>query len=128
MRKIKTFLLAISMTLIMTMNAFSAEYGDFLDFKDENGTYWTYSISGEYVKNNWIHTHSDRWFYAGDDTKLYQNKWLHDISGKWYYFGSDCAMLHDTTKPDGYTVGSDGAWVKDGQVVVEITVDNAVKE
>lgn len=28
-------------------------------------------------------------------------------------------VLHDTTTPDGYIVGSDGAWVKDGQVVVE---------
>ena len=30
----------------------------------------------------------------------------------WYYCGADGAMLTDTVTPDGYTVGSDGAWVK----------------
>lgn len=121
MKKIKIILLSVTMVMMMAMNSVGAQYGDFLDFQDENGKYWTYTISGEYAKNSWIHivTRTDRWFYAGDDTKLYQNKWLHDTNGKWYYFGDDCAMLHDTTTPDGYTVGSDGAWIRDGQVVVE---------
>ena len=61
-----------------------------------------------------------KWYYCGEDGYLLKDAWLHDSSnGKYYYLGSDWAMLHDTTTPDGYTVGSDGAWVKDGQVVVE---------
>lgn len=38
------------------------------------------------------------------------NTWK-EIDGKQYYFGSDGYMLHDTVTPDGYTVGSDGAWI-----------------
>ena len=30
----------------------------------------------------------------------------------WYYCGADGAMRTDTVTPDGYTVGSDGAWVQ----------------
>ena len=30
----------------------------------------------------------------------------------WYYCGADGAMLTDAMTPDGYTVGSDGAWVQ----------------
>lgn len=29
---------------------------------------------------------------------------------KWYYLGTDGVMLKDTTTPDGYQVGADGAW------------------
>lgn len=42
-----------------------------------------------------------------------------EIGGKWYYFHKDTdgaalpvgAMLSNTVTPDGYTVGSDGAWI-----------------
>lgn len=119
MGKIKIILMSLAMMIMMTSNAFAATHVDFLDFNDENGKYWVCLEAGEYAKSRWIETSNERWFYAGDDTKLYQNKWLHDANGKWYYFGSDCVMLHDTTTPDGYTVGSDGAWIKDGQVVIE---------
>jgi len=33
-------------------------------------------------------------------------------------------MPHDTTTPDGHTVGPDGAWIKDGQVVIEAVTNN----
>ena len=39
----------------------------------------------------------------------------HLIDGKWYYFSEGMkqpqgAMLANTTTPDGYEVGPDGAW------------------
>lgn len=35
------------------------------------------------------------------------------IGDKWYYFDqSDGAMLADTTSPDGYQLGTDGAWIR----------------
>lgn len=36
------------------------------------------------------------------------------IDGKWYYFNTDGYMVHDTTI-DGYTIGSDGAWIESTQ-------------
>lgn len=34
-----------------------------------------------------------------------------EINQKWYYFGQDGYMWHDATTPDGYQLGSDGAWI-----------------
>ena len=41
----------------------------------------------------------------------------HQISGKWYYFstvagGQLGAMLSNTTTPDGFQLGADGAWIQ----------------
>lgn len=126
MKKVKAFLLlAAAITLLTSFNAFANMSGDFMKLEDENGImYWVYIDSGEYAKERWIQTPDDRWFYAGSDTKLYQNKWLNNKNGKWYYFGNDCSMQHNVTTPDGYQVGSDGAWIRDGQVVVENVNEN----
>ena len=40
----------------------------------------------------------------------------HQIDGKWYYFheisdGTRGHLLTNTTTPDGYQVGADGAWI-----------------
>lgn len=51
------------------------------------------------------------WWWRNADGSYPVNAWK-EINGKQYYFGSDGYMLHDTTTPDGYTVGSDGAWIQ----------------
>lgn len=73
------------------------------------------------IKNAWYHREYDgAWIYLDNEGLALQSTWFNDpTSGKWYYFDEYCYMLHDTTTPDGYTVGSDGAWIKDRQVVVE---------
>ena len=54
------------------------------------------------------------------------------IDGKWYYFNSEGYMMHDTTI-DGYSIGSDGAWIQSTQNsssnsdVDEKTADDYVK-
>lgn len=53
------------------------------------------------------------WYYFDEEGKSKQNTWA-EIDGKWYYFDQWSVMLHDTTTPDGYTVGTDGAWIQDG--------------
>lgn len=65
------------------------------------------------------------WIYLDSDGLALQNTWFHDpTDGKWYYFDEYCYMLHDTKTPDGHTVGPDGAWIKDGQVVIEAVTNN----
>jgi hypothetical protein len=78
------------------------------------------------IKNAWHHREYDgAWLYLDEEGLALQNTWFHDpADGKWYYFDRWCYMLHDTTTPDGYTVGPDGAWVKDGQVVIETVSTN----
>ena len=65
-----------------------------------------------WIKDNGI------WYYLhnqadGSQGHLYTG-W-HLIDGKWYYFSEGMkqpqgAMLANTTTPEGYEVGPDGAW------------------
>jgi hypothetical protein len=78
------------------------------------------------IKNAWYHEYDGAWIYLDEEGLALQCTWFHDPgSGKWYYFDRWCYMLHDTTTPDGYTVGPDGAWTKDGQVVIETDTSTA---
>lgn len=66
---------------------------------------------GSCLKNEWKQVW-DNWYYFDDEGKSKQNTWA-EINEKWYYFDNKSIMLHDTVTPDGYTVGSDGAWLED---------------
>lgn len=69
-----------------------------------------------YIYDDWTHVTSqwkqvsEKWFYFDENGLSKQNTWA-EIDNKWYYFDEWSVMLHDTTTPDGYYVGSDGAWV-----------------
>lgn len=138
MKKFVTILLIISTMFIMTSNVFAQSSSPIPwseDFQDipfspstnkDGQTVWRYYEQGNgLVKNRWVQNQEGNWYYCGEDGFLLKSTWLHDpANGKYYYLGDDWAMLHDTTTPDGYEVGSDGAWVKDGQVVVETVANN----
>lgn len=54
------------------------------------------------------------WWFSEIRINEYGVNWAigwREINYKWYYFGQDGYMLHDTITPDGYQVGSDGAWI-----------------
>lgn len=51
------------------------------------------------------------WYYQNDDGSYQKNGWFQDGDGKWYYFDANGYMLANTTTPDGYQVGSDGAMI-----------------
>lgn len=52
------------------------------------------------------------WWYQNDDGSYPVSAWK-EVGGKQYYFDASGYMLHDTTTPDGYKVGSDGAWISE---------------
>lgn len=140
MKKIVTVLLTLSLMMIMMINnayatstatpiPWSDKFIDtpFSQKKTSEGTDgWVYYGAGGILETNrWVQNYKYDWYYCGKDGFLLKNTWLHDpADGKYYYLGDDWVMLHDTTTPDGYTVGPDGAWVKDGQVVVEAVTNN----
>ncbi|MBE5976030.1 MAG: hypothetical protein E7251_15680 [Paenibacillaceae bacterium] len=138
MKRIVTTLLTLSIMLIMTINVFAESKASipwsesihdmpFSTRSDSNGQErWVYyKQDGSLAQSQWVQNHKYDWYYCGEDGFLLKSTWLHDpADGKYYYLGDDWAMLHDTTTPDGYTVGSDGAWVKDGQVVVKTVTNN----
>lgn len=75
----------------------------------DGGQAWAYiQQDGTYLKNQWKQVWG-YWYYFGEDGQSKHNTWA-EINGKWYYFNEFSIMLADTTTPDGYYVGSDGAW------------------
>lgn len=61
----------------------------------------------------------ERWWYGTneDNTTYYNNGWQM-IDGAYYYFDADGYMLANTTTPDGYWVGANGAMVQNAQGAV----------
>lgn len=53
-----------------------------------------------------------QWIYVNDDGSLAISTWIGN-----YYLGADGVMLTNTTTPDGYCVGADGAWIPEGRPV-----------
>lgn len=142
MKKIVTTLLTLSIMLIMASNVFAENAASipwtegirdmpFSSRSDSNGQEkWVYyKQDGSLAQSQWVQNHKYDWYYCGEDGFLMKSTWLHDpANGKYYYLGKDWAMLHDTTTPDGYKVGSDGAWIKDGQVVIETVASTTVNK
>ena len=53
---------------------------------------------------------NDKWYFMNESGTMVTG-WI-NWKSKWYYCGNDGAMYTNTTTPDGYKVGSDGAWVE----------------
>ena len=118
----KIFFITLLISLFTAFSAFAAGMGVVKSNDHEQVLIYTYD-DGTCATNQWKQVW-DNWYYFGEDGRSKQNTWA-EIDGKWYYFDQWSVMLHDTTTPDGYTVGPDGAWVKDGQVVVEPVAETA---
>lgn len=73
----------------------------------------TVLFAGTAFAGEWKHDNAG-WWYQNDDGSCQQNKWFQDTDGKYYYFNTSGYMLTDTTTPDGYQVGADGAWISGG--------------
>lgn len=125
--KIRRLIFAImAMIISLNMMAFAEER---LPLRDGELRPRISALDEDYlpIKNAWHHEYDGAWIYLDQEGLALQNTWFHDpADGKWYYFDRWCYMLHDTTTPDGYTVGPDGAWIRDGQVVIETVADATI--
>lgn len=70
----------------------------------------TFLLSMTAFAGTWVQDGAN-WRYTKDNGARAVSEWITD-NGKSYYFGADGIMLHDTTTPDGYKVGPDGAWIE----------------
>lgn len=68
---------------------------------------WYYFGEDGYMKTGWIYDLND-WYYIDSDGCM-KIGWI-EYDNKWYYLYSDGRMAKDINI-DGYTLGSDGAWV-----------------
>lgn len=76
---------------------------------------YTFRLTGATIPpaqqtEGWVQD-STGWWWRNADGSYPMNAWK-EIDGKQYYFGSDGYMLSNTTTPDGYFVGADGAWIE----------------
>lgn len=70
--------------------------------------WWYRNDNGSYAVNNWQLINNVWYFFDGSG--YMKTGWI-QWKDKWYYCNSSGAMLENTRTPDGYWVGSDGAWV-----------------
>ena len=76
----------------------------------DGSSYWI--DDNGYMAKGWRQV-DGKWYFLRSNGSMAVNYWEKDeASGKCYYLGSDGVMLTDTMTPDGYYVGSDGAWVE----------------
>ena len=87
MKRVKLFLTAVILSVLMAIPAWAGE--------------WKLDTTG--------------WWYQNDDGGYPSSQWQ-EIDGKQYYFGPDGYMLSNTITPDGYLVGTDGAWIPNWRV------------
>jgi len=118
-RNVKIIILALMISIISSFVVFANEgLGIVPSRSSDNAKAWKYfNEDNTKVVNQWRQVNGD-WYYFGEDGISKQSTWA-EIDGKWYYFDSFSRMLHDTTTPDGYTVGSDGVWTAKSEEAID---------
>jgi glucan-binding YG repeat protein len=99
--------------------------------QDSTGWYYYYDSDNNYYKDSWQLIDNEwysfdaqgyarqsvwlqdggYWYYLKDDCKMARNEWI-TLDGKSYYLGDSGGMYTNSYTPDGYWVGSDGAWIE----------------
>ncbi len=101
----KKILTAMASVLILTaipsVTSFAGQW------KQNDIGYWYENDQGSYVKNSWL-SDDGKWYHFDNNGYMQKNEWIMD-SGKWYYLDAEGICLMNTTTPDNYTVGPDGA-------------------
>ncbi|MBR4315295.1 MAG: hypothetical protein IKP66_10340 [Lachnospiraceae bacterium] len=63
----------------------------------------------------WVNTVDNKWYYLENVKTAREGMMVfgwYQVQSKWYYFLSDGTLLTNATTPDGFIVGTDGAWVQ----------------
>ena len=76
---------------------------------DAEGTYWI--DENTFMAKGWRQV-DGKWYYLRSNGAMAKNYWEESQDGFWYYLGADGVMMTNTTTPDGYRVGEDGAWIR----------------
>lgn len=105
---LRTVLVVGAMALMMTSTALAGQW------KQDNVGWWYQNDDGSYPANEWL-LDNGKWYFFDNTGYMVANRWEGN-----YYLGADGAMLVNTTTPDGYVVGADGAW--DGNSAQQETI------
>lgn len=118
----KTFALALMVSLLATFSSFAREGMSPVIFSETGQLFKYINEDDSFATNQWKQVW-DNWYYFGEDGNSKQNTWA-EIEGNWYYFDQWSVMLHDTTTPDGHSVGSDGVWIPAGNETAPVQENN----
>ncbi len=94
---------SLMLSLLGIINVFAGTW------KSDNHGWWYQNHDYSYPHSQWLND-GGKWYYFHDNGYM-ATGWV-STYGKWYYLGADGAMLANTTTPDGYPVGADGAWIQ----------------
>lgn len=99
----KLLALAIVTTTILGTSAIGVN----AEWKNNSDSTWSNTeVTNDYV--GWKQVDS-QWYYF--KSGIMQTGWVQDGSN-WYYLSSKGNMLSNTTTPDGFNVGNNGAWIQ----------------
>ena len=76
---------------------------------DDIGGWWYCNADRSYPVNQWQYI-NDYWYFFNEKGYMVTGWVL--WNNIWYYCSDSGAMLTNTTTPDGYRVGADGAWIQ----------------
>lgn len=72
---------------------------------------WYYFNGEGYMATGWLFDGS-KWYFLNQDGAMVENSWILN-NDRWYFLGSGGAMAANTTTPDGWKLGVDGAWIQE---------------
>lgn len=92
---------------------------EWVELEWQNVKNWYHFDAQGYIETGWKQD-GGTWYYLhpiADGTQGHMYTGWHQIDGQWYYFSTVAggplgAMLSNTTTPDGFQVGADGAWIQ----------------
>jgi len=117
---IKIFFASVLIILNVSIVSFANEGMAAVKYTDKEQVYLYIGEDGHSITNQWKQVW-DNWYYFGEDGASKQNTWA-QIDGNWYYFNEYSIMLTDTTTPDGYYVGSGGAWTTKSEDSIDTSI------
>lgn len=78
-------------------------------WKNIENEWYSFNFNGYARASQWIQDNGC-WYYLKDSCAMARNEWI-NWKGKSYYLGDTGMMYVNCHTPDGYWVGSDGAWI-----------------
>lgn len=127
-KMVKAMIVTAALVFALAITSY-ADGGGGAWLRDSNG-WWFLNANRSYTTDNWQQINGN-WYYFDSYGYLVTGWKQSPHDGKWYYLNPTGEpdqlgrMLTNTTTPEGYWVGADGAWVPSGSTQGSATANNS---